>query len=304
VVTGGSAFADIDVYGAIIAYAELLRQQGKDAVAVSTAPLNESIPPLVREWPVAFSNTYNYKEADQFVIIDVSDPKYFDPIVDHDHISEVIDHHPGFESYWDEQIGKDSHIEFIGAACTLVYERWARAGLADSMSQVSARLLICGILDNTLNFSAKVTTQRDHNAHDALLRIADLPSNWTAQYFFACQDSIVADIEAATRNDIKVLTFKTYPYTLSVGQIVAWDANGFIDRYGGAIMKVVVEREPRWFVNFIDLSRGRSVFFTQDPEVQHWLAGLLGATFDGDSATADRAWLRKEIIKQDISAAK
>jgi hypothetical protein len=46
VITSGKPYLDIDAYGAIVAYAELLRAQSNDAQAVSTSTLNESIPPL------------------------------------------------------------------------------------------------------------------------------------------------------------------------------------------------------------------------------------------------------------------
>jgi inorganic pyrophosphatase/exopolyphosphatase len=62
------------------------------------------------------------------------------------------------------------------------------------MGQASARLLMCGILDNTLNFGAKITTERDRRAYQELSKIADLPEDWPAQYFAACQAGIVHDL--------------------------------------------------------------------------------------------------------------
>jgi nanoRNase/pAp phosphatase (c-di-AMP/oligoRNAs hydrolase) len=159
-VTSGSAYVDIDAYAGCVAYAELLQTHQEDAQAVSTAPLNESISETVHSWhaPLLTLTEYNPSEDDTFTLIDVSDPSYFDKIVDIDRVDEVIDHHPGFEKHWQGLIGDKSDIEFIGAACTLVYERWRAAGQLGRMSVLSARLLICGILDNTLNFGAQPTT--------------------------------------------------------------------------------------------------------------------------------------------------
>lgn len=75
------------------------------------------------------------------------------------------------------------------------------------MSVTSAKLLICGILDNTLNFGAKVTTQRDTDAYNALLAQAELPENWTAQYVTECQDAILEDAVSAIHNDTKNTLF-------------------------------------------------------------------------------------------------
>src|SRR5690349_8340205 len=112
IVTGGSAYADIDVYASAVAYAELLRAQGKPAVAVSTAPFSGSVPADVRAWPAEFATEHTPNPDDRFVVVDVSDPAHFDKIVDHAKLAEVIDHHTGFEDYWDEHVGVDSQIEF------------------------------------------------------------------------------------------------------------------------------------------------------------------------------------------------
>jgi|GEM_PF-4130639 len=37
-----------------------------------------------------------------------------------------------------------------------------------------------------------------------------------------------------------------------------------------------------------------------DVALQQWLAGLLGVKFEGILATADRLWLRKEIMRRAI----
>ena len=35
----------------------------------------------------------------------MSDPAYFDKVVDVEKVDEVIDHHPGFEQHWQDRIG-------------------------------------------------------------------------------------------------------------------------------------------------------------------------------------------------------
>lgn len=48
IITSGSRYIDIDAYASIIAYAKLLYLQGKSAIAISKANLNESITPSLR----------------------------------------------------------------------------------------------------------------------------------------------------------------------------------------------------------------------------------------------------------------
>jgi inorganic pyrophosphatase/exopolyphosphatase len=301
IITSGSRYLDIDGYGGIVAYAELLTKQGIEALAVSTAPFNESITKTVRSWPVTFETSYSLNSDDTFTLIDVSAPEYFDVFVDADRIDTVIDHHPGREVYWQEQIGSGANIELVGAACTQVYEYWKRAGLIDQISSASARLLMCGILDNTLNFGAQITTQRDKDAYDDLKQYADLPENWPEVYFGEIQSSIDSDPVTAIKNDTKDIDeFPSRPEPLRVGQFALWSATDIIANYQLALEDAYNIERTEWFINIISIGERRSYFICKDPATQKWVADLLGVTFNGNLATADRLWLRKEIIEQDI----
>lgn len=303
VVTSGVSYLDIDAYGGMLAYAELLNLQGTEAIAATTAPLNESISKTVRTWPANLTTDYQPSQADEYVLIDVSEPQFFDRFVAQERVTEVIDHHPGLEDYWQQRIGAGSTIEFIGAACTLVFEKWQTAQLLGKMSTTSARLLVCGILDNTLNFGAKVTDDRDRQAYKDLLPMADLPDDWTAQYFTECQQAILADAKTALGNDTKVLDLKTSEQPICVGQLVIWEAGPVLAKYSKVIAETLAANRPEWFLNLVSVGEGKSYFYSGSNEARHWLNKTLGVTFDGDVAAADRLWLRKEIIKADIERA-
>jgi inorganic pyrophosphatase/exopolyphosphatase len=300
VVTSGYTYLDIDAYAGSIAYAELLRAQGIEAAAVSNATLNESISDTVRSWHAPLETEYHPSEKDTFTLIDVSDPDFFDKFVDLERVDEVIDHHVGFEGHWQKLIGENAHIEFIGAACTLVYEQWKTAGMLRKMSVTSARLLICGILDNTLNLGAKVTTPRDAEAYDALFTQAELPDDWPAQYFTECQNAILQDAAGAIRNDTKTPSFNTFNQPVCFGQLAVWDAPRVLAEHQQTLQKTLASIKPEWFMNLISVGERKSYFVTDNADVQAWLSKLLGVRFDGSVAIADRLWLRKEVIKQDI----
>src|SRR5258708_3325740 len=97
IVTAGSDFVDIDAYGGCVSYAELLQKQGIDAKALSTAPLNESITPTVLSWGADFDDKYKPNPEDNFVVIDVSNPEFFEKSLVQDRIIGIIDHHTGHE---------------------------------------------------------------------------------------------------------------------------------------------------------------------------------------------------------------
>jgi inorganic pyrophosphatase/exopolyphosphatase len=302
VITSGKKFLDIDAYGGIIAYAELLRLQGESAIAFSSATINESVTQTILSWPVDFSKTYVPLEADTFTLIDVSDPEHFDRVVAIDRVERVIDHHIGVEAFWQERIGEDATIEFIGAACTQVYEAWVVAEKFDLMSETSARLLVAGILDNTLNFKASVTTDRDRNAYEALLIPANLPPTWSATYFTECEQAIFADIANALDNDTKTMTFKHLTAdAIAVGQLVVWNGQMAVKEYRKTVEDTMSSLANNWFVNIVSIDEGHSYFLAANENIEQWAEKVMQVQFENGRADATRLWLRKEIYKEDQS---
>ena len=121
IVTSGNSYIDIDAYAGCIEYAHLLNLLGVSAKAVSTAKLNQSIPPSLLNLNTKL-DLYVCNGNENFILIDISNKKYFDEIVKDDRIVEIIDHHTGFENYWKNRLGENSKIEFIGSVCTMIFE--------------------------------------------------------------------------------------------------------------------------------------------------------------------------------------
>lgn len=302
IVTAGQTFTDIDAYAGCIGYVELLRQTGEEAIAVLPGALNDSVPSMVRQWEADVAPSYLPGPDDEFILIDISDPEHLAEIVDRDRVVEVIDHHLGFIDYWKERIGDRADIEFIGAACTQVYERWLASGYLGSMDSTTAKLLICGILDNTLNFKAKITTDRDKRAYEALSAVADWSDELTTQYFSECQEQITSDLVQAIINDKKHMKFEIFAQTVTVGQLVVWDATRIVDESIDIIKQTLSTPGVRWFMNIVDISRGKSFIAADSPTAKQQLSRLLGMEFVGDVAEADRLWLRKEIKQRDMDS--
>ena len=163
VLTAGSTYLDIDAYACMAARAELLRLQGVDALAYSKAPCNYSVcQSLIEEGQIvrALPSDFNGDNA-KYIIVEVSDPDFLKGSVPLDKVIEIYDHHVGFEEYWTSHIGDGMHIEFIGAAATLIYREWKSVGLQDKMAHSTVLLLIAAILDNTLNLTSANTTKED-----------------------------------------------------------------------------------------------------------------------------------------------
>jgi len=300
IITSGTNYIDIDAYASCIAYAELLTQLGQDALAVSSAILNESITPSLRALPITIDQEHKPTANDDYVIIDRSNPSDFDDIVDQQRVIEVFDHQLIYKSEWSEKLKEKSHIELLGAAATLIYEQWEQSGKLDCMSIAAAQLLAAAILDNTLNFGASMTTKRDRRAFAFLCKHASLDYNWISGYFAECQVTIEMDLPQAIKNDTKFVKFVTFEKELCVGQLVVWDARQFIANELMTIAKTLASMKTEWFINIVSISENCSYFFSHDETIQRWLHHLLGVNFTNDNvASAGRLWLRKEITKVD-----
>lgn len=303
IVTSGKPYLDIDAYASCIAYQELLNVLGQQAIAVSSSEWNESISQTVRVWGAPLTVMYNATEEDSFVLVDISDPDNLDEVVRIDKVVEVIDHHTGFEPFWQSKIGAAADIQYIGAACTMVFERWKSFDKLSKISELSARLLMTGILDNTLNFKAKITDPRDREAYEALSKRANLPSDWPKQYFSECQASIEANLGLAIRNDVKSIVFPFEKFPIRFGQLTVWDANALLQNRKEEVMKALNDMYNSWILNIISITEGKSYILSPDAKLQKSFGELLGIQFSDSLAVADRLWLRKEMSKAAQEAA-
>ena len=298
IITAGSNYLDIDAYACCVAMRELLVLEGKTAVAYSAAPRNYSVcAQLVAEGQIEteLPPSFSPKTSD-YIIVDVSDPEYIRESAPPDQVCAVYDHHTGFEAFWENRIGQNAHIEFLGAAATLVFREWKQAGLLERMTRPTALLLIAAILDNTLNLSSANTTQEDREAFEILCEKAGVGADWCAAYFSEVQDSVEADLENALLKDQKRIPDHSI-LPPRVAQLCVWDAERILKKLD-AVRNILSRGSGKWMLNIIDISRRRSFFVCDDPYCQAEIETTFHVIFDGGVATVPVPYLRKEILKK------
>lgn len=295
VVTSGSRYIDIDAYASCIAYRELLKLKGIPAKAISTAKTNESITKSLGQFDVKLDELEKSQE-DEYIVIDVSNLEYFDPIIKENHIIEVIDHHTGFESYWREKLGEKADIEFIGAVATKIVERYEQENLLNKMKKEIAYLLMSAILDNTLNFKAKITTSRDKMAYQKLEKITGNESNYHEKYFLECQQEMEKNLVQAIQNDTKLEHVnEIIPYVF--GQLTVWDKNNILENKN-MVVKTLREFGEDWMMNLICLKDEKSYILAENEGVKERIEKLMGSKFKENIMILPEVWLRKEITKK------
>lgn len=297
IVTAGSRYLDIDAYACCVALRELLELKGKRAVAFSKAKHNYSVcGSLIKDDQMKHCLPPDYSvETSKYIICDVSDPDYIKDGAPLDNVVEIFDHHTGFEKFWHERIGDNAHIEFIGAAATLICQEWVKAGLLDKMTRSTALLLIAAILDNTLYLTSSIVTDADREAFDVLCRKANVGEAWCAAYFSEVQDCIEDDLHNALFNDLKII--RNHPVIPTLfGQLCIWDSQRIVDRLD-EIRRWFENKEDSWMLNIIDIKRRCSCFVCSDTPHRIRLEDVFKVRFDRDIATTQKSYLRKEIIK-------
>jgi len=297
-ITSGSKYIDIDAYAAMNAYSFLLNNLGVTAIPYSKARLNSSVVPTLGKIGSLVSD-YNPKSEDEFVVLDVSNPKFISPEILNGKIAELIDHHFGFENYWFENFSGIAQIEKIGSICTIIFEKYIEYNKKEILTEEIAKLLVAGIIDNTLFLKADVTTERDRNAYAELSSfIAGGSDTFSIAYFKEFQDQLLLDFKNVILSDIKDLSnFDKLP--AKAGQLVLWDEEELIENK----MKIIFqsfEGESDWFLNVISLSLGKSYLISNRTQSILKLEKLFDIKFDNNVGVLDGFILRKEIIERAI----
>ena len=293
VITVGKTYIDIDGYASAIAYRELLKLQGIESRFVSNAVLNYSITPSLLNLPYTV-DSYEVNNSDKFIILDLSNKEFFPDFVREDNITEIIDHHPGYEEYWESRLGSNSIIESVGSVATIIFEKYEELGYKVDID--IAKLLMAAILDNTLNFTAKITTERDKKAYNKLSKITNC-YNYSEIYFSECQSIIESNLEESIKNDIKIQKVNEYLPEV-FGQLTIYNIEKIsIDK----IKEIMNSFGSKWIINIISLAYNTSYILCSDNDIKEKVNMVFNVDSANNTLIIKPAKLRKEIIKAALS---
>lgn len=292
IITSGKKYIDIDGYAGMFAYRELLQSLGYNAYAVTSAYLNESIPKVITCMNFEFDNV-TINEKTKFIILDISNPDFLDVFVDKNNIIEIIDHHTGYEEYWNN-FNIKKQIEFIGSICTIIFEKFIEYKKQDFLTPNLCKILMAGILDNTLNLKSKNTTKRDIDAYQKLADIGKIDKNWSKVYFKSCHEDLSQNLEKSIKNDIKIEKIGNLLPGI-FGQLIVLEKNIIFNNMN-TVLSAFKEYEE-WVFNVISLEDGKSYIFFSSEKVKENLLLLFDAVSLNNCLVLDNCMLRKEIMK-------
>lgn len=287
---------DLDGVAGAIAYGEFLAQSGRSSTVAFVGELhgeaNFVLTNFSLQQPLIVNNTNNF---DQVILVDSSDLAALEGYIDPAKVIEIIDHRSVHEA--DKFVNAKSQIELVGAAATLVAERFMNSSITPSSA--SAILLYSAIISNTLNFKGSVTTERDRLAATYLNNIAELPSDYWRQLFTAKSDLSGSKLEATLVGDSS--TFVIGQNKLSIAQIEVMHTDKLItDRLGEIIAYLNSQKLASSldfiFLNLLDLETGANYLVAPNLNTQSLLRSILGVDFIDSVALNSPSLLRKQIM--------
>lgn len=297
VLTVGKTYVDIDGYASCLAYRELLKMLGIKAKFVTHSILNYSIIKSLLDLPYKVDD-YLVKEDDNFIILDLSNKDYFPDFVKEDRIVELIDHHSGFEKYWNDKLNENVVIDKIGAVATIIVEKYEQNDLLKKMNKDIAKLLMAAILDNTLNFTAQITSDRDRMAYKKLQLITG-ELDFADVYFNECQNTIECNLEKSIVNDLKHQKTNDYLPEI-IGQLTIWNIDRLKDKKN-KIKQIMNVKGEKWIINIISLKDNNSYIMCSDTDVRQKINELFDCEYDEEFLILKPARLRKELMGISLS---
>lgn len=286
---------DLDGLASAWAYAELLCQQGHKAVAGILGKPHPEANFVLKKLGIKKVNDVKdiIKDCNDIVLVD-SDLGGITGILDPLKIVEVIDHRSTHQA-GDFPRAK-TQVELVGAAATLVAERFYQQKV--KISPESALLLFSAIVSNTINFQAKVTTDRDRKMADWLHKEIEVPEDYVYQ-MFVTKSKFKGSLKEFLTSECKVSTFGGK--TIDIFQLEIVEVAKFIKDKRQELINILTEYKNKESLDFvfltcIDIAKGFNMFVVVDDNSQQLVSEVLKVKFKDKVAKLDEVIMRKEIV--------
>jgi hypothetical protein len=169
--------------------------------------------------------------------------------------------------------------------------------VSQNISDNHLQLLAAAIASNTLNFQAKITSDRDEVAFTEISKLAELSEIWVENYFTQVQQEVIHNLEIALKLDIKTIKLRDGS-EVNIGQLELWNGMDLFRNRQMEIFAFFQSLGNKWVLTAPCIKDGINVIFTKDQNLQEMLEDVLDIHFSGYMATTGKIILRKEILKK------
>ncbi len=287
---------DMDGISLMYAYTEFLRKKHENAEYYFEGIMKKEAKIVLEMFNINLNSIARIENNDKIVLVDTNYLSEISKAVKQENIVEVIDHH-NRESWLDENPALKKQIEPIGAAATLVAERFKNENI--DISRESAILLYYGIISNTMNLKIKLTSQRDIEMANWLKSKAPEITDEITTEIFVKKSQIGENLRAEMEVEFKD-QFMTIPW--SIGQLEVANLEDFLGKYENDIRKILdtvsIENNVEYIsVNCMDIINGYSIIIARDEKTAKVISDAVGYKFKDLKAKIGELVSRKEIVK-------
>lgn len=204
------------------------------------------------------------------ILVDHNEPKQSIKGIESANIIEIIDHHRLDAIKTNLPIFIDS--EPLGSTCTIVYELFIRNGLVPSKE--TAKILLTGMLADTLVLKSPTTTPIDERSAKALANIVGVDVTKFGLEMFSHMESLSKmDAQTAILSDFK--RYSEQGTNIGIGQCEVTtlnDLNEYKDEFLKALNIICTQNALDWAVCMVtDVLKENSILFTTDYRAVRYL---------------------------------
>lgn len=286
---------DLDGTACILAYTDLLNQQGVPADPGIFGTPQAEVEYFSRHqgFVIPTRQDDGVGSWSKFVLVDMSATKGNPRVVKPERVIEIIDHRKSEpeKEFPHARVQND----LIGAAATIVVERYQAVG--KKLTSENAQLLYGAIFHNTLNFLASNTHQRDRDAAAYLEETYGCRPQIAYDMFQYADRIITEDIARAIENDAK--EFAAYNTVIGAYQLILWNfqPGEWSEKIAAAVGETDQKMGCQWsYLGVIDLKTNTNYIYCPSVAGQEKFHNSLGITFTHQWASLHPALLRKQII--------
>lgn len=288
--------ADLDCVASAYAYAEYLNKIGILSTYYISGMIQDEVNIVCKLFNILLSNKVNKIQDEDIIVVDTNTLSSID-YVKPQNIVEFIDHHP---NSGDIKYCENATLRLydVGAVCTIIAEMFKENKV--TISRESAILLYYGIISNTINLKAKITTKKDI-----------LMLSWLKEKCNEIDETLITKIfEEKSRINIAHLRrfmeveekFIINNDEMIIGQLEITNAIDFLNKYRDNIDKIILDVYNEYkvkyvFLNIIDILDVYHLIYTSDQKCISFLEENLKVTFNGGIYKENTIVLRKEIKK-------
>jgi len=289
---------DLDGISCMFAYSELLNKLGIEANYYIWGEPKSEVLIVCDIFNIKLQGLKEVKEDDEFIAVDMNGLDQMPSIVNKNNLIEIIDHHSK-SKYVAQYVNTKMQIEILGAAATIVAERYRESNIKPSRE--SAILLYYGIISNSINLKSQITSPRDIEITKWLKEQCSEISEEKIEFIFM-EKSKIDDNNLRVEMECEI-PLHVGEKKIIVSQLEVANLEDFLknkkDKIINILKQVKKEKQVDYiYINCVDIFNGYTIVFGIDEKTNNLIERVFGIKFENGIGKVNYIIQRKEMTRK------